>query len=102
MSWPNISRAGSWEDVEPVIKRLGQIAGKRLILADGQDRIIAATGPELSGAIIEPLDENLVSIKWEETRRSEAPIPGIEKYQQEVDNADKGLERGDESAGDFV
>jgi hypothetical protein len=83
MSWPNISRAGSWEGVESIIKRLGQIAGKRLILADGQNSIIAATGPELSGAIIEPLDENLVSIKWEETRRSEAPVPGTAKDHKE-------------------
>ncbi|HKG21834.1 MAG TPA: ATP-binding protein [Blastocatellia bacterium] len=69
----HFNRAGSWEGVEDVLKRVGLIAGKRLILVDDRGGIAATTGPELSGAVIEPSGENSVAIRWAESRRVESP-----------------------------
>ena len=86
----HFARNGTWEGVGPVIERVGMIAGKRLILVDDRNQVIAATGPELAGAIIEPADGGRVSIRWEESRRLQSPGGGL----REIVELDERVIRG--------
>lgn len=58
-------QAGSWNEVQPVLERVGQISGRQLILLDSQRKVIATWPAELMQAEIEITPDHNLSLTRE-------------------------------------
>lgn len=86
---------GNWIEVQSALDRLGQIAGKGLILVDNGRQVLAATPPKLVRASIEVTSDHQVSFEWRET----TPAPQSEssnnaRSMRVEERVEKGMLRG--------
>jgi len=85
---------GNWSDVQAALDRVGQIAGKGLILVDAERGVLAATPPELVKASIEVTSDHRISFEWRE--KSQVPAPSADKKPQLIqveERVEKGMLR---------
>lgn len=86
---------GSWAEVQAALARVGQIAGKGLILVDNERRVLAATPPEFVRASIEITPDHQVRFEWRETsQKRPAPTAGNNARMIQVEEqVEKGMLR---------
>jgi signal transduction histidine kinase len=60
----HFAQTQNWDGVEPVLERMGKIAGKQFILVDTRRKLIGTSGGALVQAEIEVSSSNDVSVKW--------------------------------------
>lgn len=86
---------GNWTEVQAALERVGQIAGKGLILVDAERRVLAATPSELVTASIEVTPDHQVSFEWR--KKTQAPVPSSENPSRSArveEQVEKGVLRG--------
>jgi signal transduction histidine kinase len=69
-------QTGSWDGVQPVLERIGQIGGRQLILLDSQRQVIATWPPELRQAKIEITLDHKLSLTGDVRDKSQRAASG--------------------------